>query len=136
MKIEIKETRDIPRDQLIEIYRLNKWSSAEKPDLLYKALTNSHTLISAWVNGKMVGIAKALSDGYLVVYYPHLLVHPDYQGRGIGTRIMKAMQKKYGNFHQQILVADGRAIEFYKSCGFEKAGNTEPMWIYQGHDHS
>ena len=28
--IEIKETRQIPYDQLIEIYRLNQWSSAEK----------------------------------------------------------------------------------------------------------
>ena len=66
MEIEIKETREIPEDQLLEIYRRNKWSSADKPDLLYKALTNSHTLISAWIDGKMVGIANAISDGYLV----------------------------------------------------------------------
>ena len=54
MEIEIKETRKIPKDQLLGLYRLNKWSSAEKPELLFKALTNSHTLISAWINGKLV----------------------------------------------------------------------------------
>lgn len=135
MEIEIKETLDIPEDQLLEIYRLNKWSSAEKPELLYKALINSHTLISAWVNGKMVGIANAISDGYLVVYYPHLLVHPDYQGKGIGRKMMEAFQGKYGKYHQQMLTADGKAIEFYQKCGFKKAGKTEPMWIYQGNDH-
>jgi len=135
MEIEIKTCREIPKDQLFEIYQLNHWSSAEKPELLYKALTNSHTLISAWVNGKMVGIANALSDGYLVAYYSHLLVHPDYQGNGIGAKMLKAMQDIYGDFHQQILAADGKSIEFYKKHGFKKAGQTESMWIYQGNDH-
>ena len=135
MEIEIKDTRDIPEDQLLVIYRLNKWSSADKPELLHKALKNSHALISAWVDDKMVGVANAISDGYLVVYYPHMLVHPDYQGKGIGRKMMAAMQKRYGNFHQQMLTADGKAIEFYKKCGFEKAGKTESMWIYRGTDH-
>jgi ribosomal protein S18 acetylase RimI-like enzyme len=42
---------------------------------------------------------------------------------------------RYEGFHQHILVADGNAIEFYRKCGFERAGRTEPMWIYQGNDH-
>ena len=83
----------------------------------------------------MVGVANAISDGYLVVYYPNMLVHPDYQGKGIGRKMMAAMQKRYDNFHQQMLTADGKAIEFYKKCGFEKAGKTESMWIYRGTDH-
>ena len=135
MEIEIRKIRDIPRDQLLEIYKANKWSSAQKPDLLHKALTNSHTLVSAWVDGKMVGVANAISDGFLVVYYPHMLVHPDYQGKGVGKKIMKTMQEIYGDFHQQMLTADSDAIEFYEKCGFQKAGKTAPMWIYQGDDH-
>jgi len=83
----------------------------------------------------MVGITNAISDGCLVVYYPHMLVHPEYQGKGIGYKMMKLMQKKYGTFHQQMLTADGNAVQFYNKCGFEKAGKTVPMWIYQGTDH-
>jgi GNAT superfamily N-acetyltransferase len=33
-----------------------------------------------------VGLGNAISDGALVVYYPHMLVLPEYQGRGIGRR--------------------------------------------------
>ncbi|MCF8069496.1 MAG: GNAT family N-acetyltransferase [Desulfobacterales bacterium] len=135
MNIEIKETKEIPENQLLELYRLNEWSSAEKPELLCKALTNSHTLISAWIDEKMVGIANAISDGYLVVYYPHMLVHPDYQGQGVGSKMMEAMQRKYGKYHQQMLTADIEATGFYKKCGFERAGKTESMWIYKGSDH-
>lgn len=91
--------------------------------------------MTAWENEKLVGLATALSDGYLVVYYPHLIVHPDYQGKGIGKLIMNKLQEKYSLFHQQILVADGKAIEFYQKCGFKRAGETEPMWIYQGNGH-
>ena len=91
--------------------------------------------MSAWDNEKLVGLGNAISDGILVVYYPHLLVLPEYQGRGIGMQLMERLMAKYDGFHQQMLVADGRAIEFYRKCGFQRAGNTEPMWIYAGGDH-
>jgi GNAT superfamily N-acetyltransferase len=71
----------------------------------------------------------------LVVYYPHLLVHPDYQGQGVGQMIVNKMQEKYQDFHMQMLTADGKAIDFYKKAGFVRAGYTEPMWIYKGEEH-
>ena len=75
------------------------------------------------------------TDGHLVVYYPHLLVLPEYQGRGVGSHIFRMLMARYAGFHQHMLVADGKAIEFYRKCGFERAGQTEPMWIYAGLDH-
>ena len=36
---------------------------------------------------------------------------------------------------QQALMADGRAIGFYKKLGFTRAGATEPLWIFDGHEH-
>lgn len=135
MNIEIKETKEINAEKIIKLYKANKWSSAGKPDLLYKALMNSDSLITAWDGNRLVGLGNAISDGYLVVYYPHLLVHPDYQGKGIGRMIVDRFQKKYGNFHQQLLTADGKAIDFYRKCGFKKAGSTQSMWIYQGDEH-
>ncbi len=135
MKIEISEKRQIDKDKILDLYRQNRWSSADNPDKLIKALENSHSLISAWDGDKLVGLANSLSDGYLVVYYSHLLILPEYQGNGIGKMIMQKFQEKYSDFHQQILVADGKAIEFYEKCGFKKAGSCLPMWIYKGHDH-
>ncbi len=135
MKIAISDRRNIDLDKIIALYKANNWSSANKPNELYKALTNSHSLFSAWDNDKLVGIGNAISDGFLVVYYPHLLVHPDYQGKGIGQMIVKKMQEKYRDFHMQMLTADGNSIDFYKKVGFVRAGQTEPMWIYNGEEH-
>ncbi len=47
MSIEIKETKDIKQSDVIEIYKANKWSSAQKPNELFNALLNSHTLLTA-----------------------------------------------------------------------------------------
>jgi GNAT superfamily N-acetyltransferase len=134
--ITYSRKRSIPITSILELYEANQWSSAQKPVQLRKALANSHSLISAWHGKRLVGLGNAISDGHLVVYYSHLLVHPEYHGRGVGSALMTRLMKKYGKFHQQILVADGRAIDFYKKCGFTRAGKTQPMWVYAGADHS
>ncbi|MFD1770412.1 GNAT family N-acetyltransferase [Sphingobacterium suaedae] len=135
MNIKISVNRDLNADDVLQLYQANKWTAAEKPKLLMKALLNSHSLITAWDGTTLVGLGNAISDGYLVVYYPHLLVLPSYQGKGVGRLIMDKMQEIYKGFHMQMLTADGKAIEFYKKNGFERAGQTEPMWIYSGGDH-
>ncbi len=135
MEIKISDTRDIKIEQVIELYKANGWSAADKPDKLFNALINSHSLITAWDGDKLTGLGNSISDGFLVVYYPHLLVHPGYQGKGIGKMIMDRMFKTYKDFHMQMLTADDKAIDFYKKVGFVRAGKTEPMWIYKGNEH-
>lgn len=133
--ITLSTSKDLLLTDILQLYIANQWSAANKPQKLYKALQNSHSLVSAWDGSVLIGLGNAISDGHLVVYYPHLLVHPDYQGKGIGQMIMEKMQERYGDFHMQMLTADGRAIDFYKKNGFVRAGDTEPMWIYGGKEH-
>lgn len=135
MNITLIESKEIDREQIIALYKANGWSAAHKPTALYNALINSHSLVTAWDQNRLIGLGNAISDGHLVVYYPHLLVLPDYQGKGVGHAIVARMQEKYQGFHMQMLTADGQAIDFYKKVGFQKAGETQPMWIYQGNEH-
>jgi len=120
---------------VLALYRAVDWSSADKPDALHKGLLGSHSLVTAWDDVVLIGLANAISDGHLVVYFPHMVVRPDYQGRGIGTELMTRMMARYRGFHQQALIADGRAIAFYKKLGFVRAGATEPLWIFDGREH-
>lgn len=135
MNVTVGINGEIQEAEVIALYRANEWSSANNPERLIPALRNSHTLVTARIGSELVGLGNAISDGYLVVYYPHLLVHPDHQGMGIGRKMMAALQEVYGEFHQQMLVADGQTIEFYKALGFQRAGKTEPMWVYAGSEH-
>ncbi|MCW8886529.1 MAG: GNAT family N-acetyltransferase [Motiliproteus sp.] len=135
MKIVVSIKDSIAETEVIELYRANGWSSAGKPEKLLPALRNSHTLVTARIDGRLVGIGNAISDGHLVVYYPHMLVHPEFHGQGVGREMMNAMQSIYSDFHQQMITADGDATDFYRALGFERAGQTESMWIYSGDDH-
>lgn len=135
MAVRYSDARTLSADAAVSLYRSVGWSSAEKPEQLYRALMECHALITAWDGERLVGAGYAISDGHLVVYYPHLVVDPEYQGRGIGTGIMTRLMDRYRGFHQHTLIADGRTLEFYRRLGFTRAGVTEPMWIFDGDEH-
>jgi GNAT superfamily N-acetyltransferase len=131
----VSVTDQIETDEVVKLYRANGWSSAEKPEKLLPALRNSDTLVTVRLANELVGLANAISDGFLVVYFPHMLVHPHHRGAGIGAMMMKALLAKYKDFHQLMLTADGEAVGFYEHMGFQRAGGTVPMWIYAGTEH-
>lgn len=133
--IRFSEERAISVEMVDSLYRSVGWSSADKPGQLHSALQNAHRLVTAWDAERLVGAGYAISDGSLVVYYPHLVVHPDYQRQGIGAAILQRLMAHYQGFHQQSLIADAGSVAFYERLGFVRAGRTEPMWIYDGHEH-
>ena len=77
--IVYSETRDIRLDAILRLYSAVEWSSASKPNELRNALMDSHSLLTAWDDDRLIGLGNAISDGHLVVYYPHLLVDPEFQ---------------------------------------------------------
>jgi len=83
MDVNITLDDKINTDEIVNLYNSNNWSSANKPKLLMSALRASHSLVTARISGNLLGIANAISDGFLVVYYPHMLVHSDFHRPGI-----------------------------------------------------
>ncbi len=135
MRVIYRTTKSLPRSEVLKLYRLVGWSAARKPAQLMRALNKSHSVVTAWADGALIGLGNAISDQGLVVYYSHLLVAPDYQNQGIGREIMGRLMHRYRGFHQHILVADAKAASFYQRCGFVKAGKTISMWIFKGGEH-
>jgi len=131
----ISSTDTIEATEVISLYRAVGWSAADKPVQLLAGLRGSHTLVTARVAGRLVGVGNAISDGHLMVYFPHLLVHPDVQRRGVGRLLVQALLTRYTGFHMQMLTADADSVAFYRSVGFVQAGGTVPMWIYAGTEH-
>ncbi|MEM9157783.1 MAG: GNAT family N-acetyltransferase [Verrucomicrobiota bacterium] len=135
MVIEYREGVVPEKVQLVELYQSMDWSSARVPDDLYRAMVGSHWVVTAWEGDRLVGLGNAISDGALVVYFPHLIVHPDLQGGGIGWKIVERLKARYEGFHQQCLISDSKTAGFYEKCGFERVDRCPAMWIYQGEDH-
>ena len=130
-----KSDAALPAESVTNLFQSANWSSAQKPDRLLQALHHSHTVITAWDGEILVGLGSAISDGFMVAYFPYLVVLPEYQRQGIGKEIVTRLLKQYEDFHQLALIADGKAIKFYKRMGFEPAGGCKALWIYDGQEH-
>ena len=137
--IELRTDSDISLSSLLGLYEAVGWAAytrEERRGDLEKAIENSSFVVSAWWEGDtLIDLARALSDDVSIVYLQDVLVHPNYQRRGIGRRIVEKLLARYRDMHQHVLMADGDAIAFYERCGFVRAGRTQSMWIYAGTDH-
>ena len=134
--IEYRDDRELPRDQVLALFRACGWRQAGRPDELLAGLAGSHALVTAWCGERLVALGNAISDGALVVYYPYLVVHPDCQRRGIGREVMGRLAAGYAGFDQQVLVTDEETVGFYTKCGFSPPGPVRTMWIRAGEQPS
>jgi ribosomal protein S18 acetylase RimI-like enzyme len=85
---------------------------------LRRAFLNSTVVCFAKDGARLVGAARALSDGEYHAAVYSVAVHPDYQRCGIGTRMMRGLLARLPVW-RVLLVADGDARRFYARLGFE-----------------
>lgn len=62
---------------------------------------------------------RSLGDGFSILYIQDLLVHPAYQRRGIGTRLLRAMLDQYQGVCRKVLLTDNteQTNAFYRAAG-------------------
>ncbi|KKO65383.1 Acetyltransferase (GNAT) family protein [Janthinobacterium sp. KBS0711] len=80
-------------------------------------------VLSAWVDGELVGLARSLTDHAYCCYLSDLAVDKQYQGLGIGKELVKRTQAIIGDEVSLILLSAPDAMSYYPTLGFEPAGN-------------
>ena len=121
MEVILKEYAVYKEAEILGLYTSVGWTNyTDNPEMLRNAYLNSLKLYGAYVDGKLVGIIRAVGDGFSVLFIQDLLVHPDFQRNGIGTLLLKRMLKEYENVYQMHLITEDseKTISFYKSLGF------------------
>ena len=90
-----------------------------------KALQNTMYMVKAIVDNKVVGIGRVVGDYSIVCCLTDICVRPEYQGRGIGLKIVKKLKNmiedgvKEGEKMQIELTPTAGNEEFYKKAGFK-----------------
>ena len=103
--------------EVCEIIRLAPLGT-RNPDKLRLAAKNSHTVCSAFVNGKLVGFGRSISDGQYQSAIYDIVVLPEFQSQGIGSAIMNALLEKLPKRTTVLIfVAPGKQA-FYQKFGF------------------
>ena len=79
--------------------------------------------ITAYDGETLVGCLRILTDGYFFGTITEMLVHPEYQRQGIGSRLMGEAHALAGGKRDiaVYLVANEKAIPFYEKLGMKKA---------------
>ena len=88
-----------------------------------KILGNSTAVVLAVDDqtGQVVGYINALGDGFHAAFIPGLEVLPGYQGRGIGTELVRRMLKKLDHYYAIDLMCDPSVQPFYERLGLRRS---------------
>lgn len=116
-----------PLDHAQDLYRSVGWLVYLTPGRLSACIEGSTWLEAAWAPPEadsdqapaLVGLIRVISDDASIAYVQDLLVHPDHQRQGIGTRLMGDALARFEHVRQLVLVTDDAAPAraFYESLG-------------------
>ena len=121
--IDYEITNHITPEEYMEMRKLVGWGMFPL-EQAQQGLENSFILACFRVDGKPVALGRAVSDHGYVVYIADVIVAPEYQGNGLGRKIMeylleqiKASMKPGYRVMISLLAAKGKE-EFYNKFGF------------------
>lgn len=118
------------RQSLFELFETTGWNQKYRltPEELFNAVESSLFVVSAYVDRHLVGFGRVVSDGILHGMIYEMIVHPEYQRRGIGSSILVNLLERcreHGIREIQLFCAAGKE-PFYSSHGFMRRAEDAP----------
>lgn len=86
----------------------------DDPDRLEAMLRNANLVVTARLDGQLVGIARSVTDFAFCCYLSDLAVSKDAQGMGIGAQLIEKTRKHVGPTVSVILSSVPEAKGFYE----------------------
>ncbi|MES3003818.1 MAG: GNAT family N-acetyltransferase [Pseudomonadota bacterium] len=107
---------------------------ALEPAFYGDALSGTWRVRCAYCGTMLVGVIRIISDGRLHAFITEMIVHPDFQGQGVGSSLLvRALEacRDAGVTDIQLFCARGKAA-FYGRHGFEPRPQDAPGMQYMG----
>ena len=122
-RMEIREYTKYIESEILDLYGSVGWTAyTDEPEKLQEGFEHSLLILAAYEGERLIGLIRVVGNSYTIVWIQDILVHPDYQRRGIGTALLKSVLTKYSHVRQIELATDNtsKTIAFYKSQGFSE----------------
>ena len=106
---------------VVDLFKLTNLGGREG-DKIRRAFEKSDVVCFARHGTRLVGAARALSDFEYHATIYDVVVHPEYQSRSVGSRIMNELLSSLPVW-RILLVAGANVRPFYERLGFESFGD-------------
>ncbi|EIT88409.1 GNAT family acetyltransferase [Parascardovia denticolens IPLA 20019] len=119
--MRIEESKNLQLNEIVNLYRSVGWTNyLKRVDILQQAYADSLCVLGAYDSDQLVGVIRTVGDGQTIVFVQDIVVLPEYQRKGIGTKLLKAVMDKYKDVYQMELLTDNtdKTKAFYRSVGF------------------
>jgi GNAT superfamily N-acetyltransferase len=102
---------------------------------LDEMLRRANLIVTARIEGKLVGVARSLTDYSFCCYLSDLAVDAAFQKRGIGQRLIEETHKAAGPRSAVIILAAPAAEEYYVRISSRIGLQQRPAtWIIPRHE--
>ncbi len=89
MAIEFREGPELDAQKLRDLYQHAPWATGRTLDGIKRMLDQTDYLFSAWDGRRLIGFARVLTDRIYRATLWDVVIHPDYQRKGVGEGLMK-----------------------------------------------
>jgi len=120
--IQYRDDAKVTAEEAMDLYirsTLGERRPVDNKETFEAMLKNANLTITAWDQGKLIGISRSLTDFAYVTYLADLAVDQEYQRMGIGKELIAQTQKRLGPNCMIVLLAAPKANEYYEHIGFE-----------------
>lgn len=132
MTIQYRDDAPLSVPVAIDLYNrstLGKRRPVDRPDIFAGMLKNANLTVTAWDGGRLIGIARSLTDLTYVAYLSDLAVDVKYQNKGIGRQLIAETRARLKPECMIVLLAAPQANEYYGKVGFE---HNSRAWVLKG----
>lgn len=117
--------------ELIDLYRFTHWGKSRTLEQIDRMLQGSSLCFSVRHNDRLVAFCRILTDFVFRASLWDILVHPDHQGRGLGTALMRyTLDHPAVKPIPLIVTYSSDLIPFLKRLGFDSnEGNLQLLRV-------
>jgi ribosomal protein S18 acetylase RimI-like enzyme len=131
-EVEYEAVTSAPVEEIVDLYKAADWwqESPEARAVIPSMIRGSFCfMVARSLDGKIVGMARVISDGYSDAYIQDVVVLEDYRGHGVGRELVRRLTKFC--ITQKIawigLVAEPGTQSLYEDLGFGPLVGYQPM---------
>ncbi|HLP91103.1 MAG TPA: GNAT family N-acetyltransferase [Nostocaceae cyanobacterium] len=128
------------RHSEIDLYQLQDllnicafWAQGRSIEDLSIAIANSNPVISVWDGEKLIGFARATSDGIYRATIWDVVIHPDYRNSGLGSKLVETVLSHPQMRVERVYLMTTNQQRFYEKIGFQ-TNTTVTMVLYNQSD--